>query len=246
MLYTGGKKMGLFGGLVDSVKKVAGIGGGAGGVAMGAAAFPMFAPAIPILGPDIYNAYNAQRNYDFQRENYAYQQAIQRKIFRREDSSIQRRVADLRKAGLSPVLGAGSGADAGAVVKTDVPQRAPFQSDAANKVMSLITMANGIDMSLIQRKLLQSQVANQNINTAIKAHDLGIFKQTGTTSNAGSIPNLIRNIVGGSESPILQPVKKQFEQKINDAKNEFFLRHKTSEQKNKDYDTIENQRLKRR
>lgn len=62
-------------------------------------------------------------NYQLQKDNLAYQKGLQQIMFGREDNAVQRRVSDLRKAGLSPVLAAGSAASAGPVISTSAPQR---------------------------------------------------------------------------------------------------------------------------
>lgn len=62
-------------------------------------------------------------NFELAKDKYAYDQALQQEIFQREDNSIQRRVADLRAAGLSPVLAAGQGARAGSPIPVTAPKR---------------------------------------------------------------------------------------------------------------------------
>lgn len=64
---------------------------------------------------------NAQ-NLDMQKANLQWQKDLQAQLFMREDNAVQRRVADLKAAGLSPVLAAGSAANAGPVVQTQAPQ----------------------------------------------------------------------------------------------------------------------------
>ena len=77
-----------------------------------------FAGAVQGLGNvgiGIWNAYQQQKNYEYQKQ-------LQQKIFEREDNALQRRVADAEKAGYNKFAVLGQGAGAGSVVSTTAPQ----------------------------------------------------------------------------------------------------------------------------
>lgn len=103
-----------------------------------------------------------QKNFDLQKENLAYQKDLQNRIFEREDNAVQRRVADLVSAGLSPTLAAGSSAGAGSVVSTSAPQkRSNFESmmalasvgTALANQQKAITEAENARLSYLQNKM---------------------------------------------------------------------------------------------
>lgn len=133
---------------------------------------------IPIIG-DMVQAYRQRRANEYttsQAENLLdYQKGLQQQIFRREDTAVQRKVADLEAAGLNPILAAGgSGSPAGSVVSTSAPRaEAPSVNtggmiDVAKLVQGMLTMQKDFmvkDQKIInmmsQNRLIQQQASNQ-------------------------------------------------------------------------------------
>ena len=148
------------------------------------------------IGTDLYNTYEqtkiARQNLQFQRENLAYQKDVQNTEWMREDNAVQRRKADLIAAGLSPVLAAGSAANAGPVVATQAPRRDPVTiPDTAAKVMALIRGQQDIAQSNAQIDLIKAQTAKaeaekvgQDISNAVKNRDFQINKASALPSDA--------------------------------------------------------------
>lgn len=98
-----------------------------------------------------------KENLALQKENLAYQKDLQNAIFAREDNAVQRRVADLKSAGLSPTLAAGSSAGAGSVVSTSAPQK---KSD----LESYLALASvGTALAQQQKAQTEADIARQQL-----------------------------------------------------------------------------------
>lgn len=96
-------------------------------------------------------------NYQLQKENLDYQKSLQKVMFGREDNAVQRRVNDLKTAGLSPVLAAGSSANAGPVISTSAPQR-------GNDLQGYLALAQvGTMIANQQRAQTEADIARQTL-----------------------------------------------------------------------------------
>lgn len=177
----------------------------------------------------LYNIYQQERQYEYNKD-------LQQDIFHREDNAIQRRVRDLQAAGLSPVLAAGQGASAGTVVSTTAPQA----DDLAGKYMSLIKMKNDINMSQMQKELMEEQkyaatagavnsLANADLamaKGAVERHNLRFYanqpgkygmptNMNSVGQNAGYIQGAVMELVDKTKSNT-KNVYKSYDQKMGE------------------------------
>ena len=110
------------------------------------------------LGSMTANMLTGYLNYQNQKDVLSWQKGLQRDVFGREDTSIQRRVADLKAAGLSPVLAAGQGAGSGGTVAVNAPKLE--LGDNALVAMNLLKMEQDISATRAQEEYTKMQQKN--------------------------------------------------------------------------------------
>lgn len=101
--------------------------------------------------------FNNERNIDMQRENLAYQRDLQQQIFNREDTAVQRRVKDLKAAGMNPLLAAGGAASSGAAVQTTAPHSDNPDLNFMGNMLALKRQSTDISMTKAQQELIKEQ-----------------------------------------------------------------------------------------
>lgn len=128
-------------------------------------------------------------NFQMQQQNLDYQKALQKQLFEREDNATQRRAADLRSAGLSPVLAAGSAAGAGDQVAVNTPQIQAPQKDwgaGLQAKMQYAQMINQVGKSTAELGMMKAQIENIKAQTEKTRAETGIItdKEAGTLAQA--------------------------------------------------------------
>ena len=128
-------------------------------------------------------------NYKEQKTQNDYNKNLQKIMMDREDNSIQRRIADMEAAGLSPTLAAGNGASAGPVVNTSAPQLDLGNENPAMQALAAMRQEQDITKTAEEIKAIKMQ-ANKaesekkllDTTNAIKSHDYDILERTGVLS----------------------------------------------------------------
>ena len=134
-------------------------------------------------------------NYREMRKMNKWQRRKYEESLGREDTAVQRRAADLRAAGLSPVLAAGQGASTMAPISLNAPKMDVNPSELAAAAMTMMSQEAEISKTKEQEKLAAAQKRVADYEAAETAWNLQLAKEGGIpTTQRGKVADIVYGV----------------------------------------------------
>lgn len=131
------------------------------------------------------DVYTAKKNLEMQKETNAQNIDMLKQSWAREDTAAYRRAQDLKSAGLSPVLAAGSAATTMAPIQIKAPQLEKVGPSLIS-ALGVLQMNQNIAQSQEQIKLIREQRQSNAVENMIKLRDYNIYDKWGVPYTAPS------------------------------------------------------------
>lgn len=96
-----------------------------------------------------------KENLQHQKDLLDYQKATQREAWSREDNAVQRRVADLKAAGMNPLLAAGDSAATSSPIQVSAPHKEPVRMA---QLMQSLEFAQRVRMERMEMKVRNQEI----------------------------------------------------------------------------------------